>query len=78
MEPRIRLRSTHHIDVHICCSGATHLALSCAAAVGKETPGQWIPNTHDESKLILGEKLAGSLLLKCHSEISEVFLKKTW
>ena len=78
MKSRIRLRSTHHIDLHICCSGAAHLALSCAAAVGKETPGQRIPNTHDESKLILGENLAGSLLLRCHSEISEVSLKKTW
>ena len=63
MESRIRLRSTHHIDVHICCSGAAHLALSCAAALGKEAPGQRIPNTHDESELILGENLAGSLLL---------------
>ena len=78
IESRIRLRSTHHIDVHICCSWAAHLALSCAAAVGKGTPGQWIHNTHDESKLILGENLACSLLLRRHSEISEVFQKKTW
>ena len=54
----------HHIDVHICCSWAAHLALSCAAAVGKGTPGQWIHNAQDESKLVLGENLACLVTVK--------------